>query len=85
MKLELTDDEVWRLMSHVANRVSENPALGDKDRAMIKIWRSTGMKLGSDDMHELTAKVNEDLERRFRAKERSQIQRHDWSGGSSFR
>jgi hypothetical protein len=81
MKLELTDDEVWRLMSHIVNRVADGAGLPDKDRAMVKLWRSNEMRLGSAEMKELTEKVNEDLARLVQRKERSQIQRHDWSGG----
>jgi hypothetical protein len=36
------------------------------------------MRLGSAAMASLTAKINADLERALRTKERSQLQKHDW-------
>ena len=36
------------------------------------------MKAGSDGMRELTAKINADLERALRTKEKSAVQKPDW-------
>ena len=53
--------------------------LSDKDRAMLKRWRSSKMKLGGDDMQELMEKANEDFAKMFVRRERSAIQKHDWN------
>jgi hypothetical protein len=58
--------------------MADDAGLSDKDRAMLKRWRSK-MKLGSDDMQELVDKANEDFARMFTRRERSQIQKHDWN------
>ena len=44
----------------------------------MKRWRSEQMKAGSDDMRELTGKINADLDRALRGKEKSAIQKPDW-------
>lgn len=78
MKVELEVDEVWTLLSLIADRVAEEGGLSDEDRARIKRWRSEEMKLGSEEMKVLTQKVNDDLAKLAKHKERSPIHRPDW-------
>lgn len=78
MKVELDVEEVWSLLSLIVNRVADESGLDDEDRAKMKLWRSEEMKPGSDAMRVLTQKVNEDLEKAVRNKERSQIRKPDW-------
>lgn len=78
MRVELDTDEAWALLSLVVNRLVDEAGLTDEDRARIRRWRSNEMKPGSEAMRSLTAKLNEDLERAMRAKERSQIRKPDW-------
>jgi hypothetical protein len=78
MKLELDVDEARELLSVVAQRVAQEAELSDEDRARVRRWFSEEMRLGSEAMRALTQKINADLERALRTKERSQIQRHDW-------
>ena len=40
---EMAEDEI-------VNRIADDAGLSDKDRAMLKRWRSSKMKLGGDDM-----------------------------------
>ena len=58
--------------------MADEAGLSDKDRAMLKRWRTSAMKLGSDDMDDLVCKANEDLARGLVRRERSQIRKPDW-------
>lgn len=79
MEVRFTDDEVAEALTVLVNRMAEEAGLSDKDRAMLKRWRTSKMKLGSDDMQELVEKTNEDFSTMFVRRERSQIQKHDWN------
>lgn len=78
MEVQFTDDELAEAFSILINRMADEAALSDKDRAMLKRWKSTSMKLGSDDMEDLVRKANEDLLRGLARRERSQIRKPDW-------
>src|SRR6266496_1826819 len=47
-------------------------------RATLRRWRSEGMKAGSDGTKELTAKINADIDRALKSKEKSAIMKPDW-------
>jgi len=78
MRLELDADEARELLSVIAQRVVQEAGLSDEDRARVRRWFSQEMRPGSEAMRALTEKVNADLERVLRTKERSLIQKHDW-------
>ncbi len=78
MRLELDTEEGRELLSLVVNRLAEEAGLSDQDRAAVRRWRSDQMKAGSDDMRELTGKINADLDRALRSKEKSAVQKPDW-------
>jgi replicative DNA helicase len=78
VKLELDVDEARELLSVIAQRVAQEAALSDEDRAKVRRWFSEEMREKDEAMRALAAKINADLERALRTKERSQIQRHDW-------
>ncbi len=78
MRLELDQEESVELLSLIVDRITRKAGLATKDRATVKRWRSEQMKAGSDAMKELTDKINADLERALRSKEKSAIQRADW-------
>ena len=78
MKLELELEEGRELLSLIVDRLAEQALLSDADGAALKRWRSEQMKAGSDGMRELTAKINADLERALRSKEKSAVQKPDW-------
>jgi hypothetical protein len=79
MKIELDLDEGWTLMSYVVHRIIEETPLSDEDKAKIRLWRSEEMRATSDEMRLLTEKLNRDLNQAIQRKQRSQIQKHDWS------
>ncbi len=78
MKLELELEEGRELLSLIVDRLATEARLSDADRAALKRWRSEQMKAGSDGMRELAAKINADLERTLRSKEKSAVQKPDW-------
>ena len=78
MRLELEPEEGRELLSLIVDRLAGEARLSDADRAAVKRWRSERMKAGSDGMRELTAKINADLERALRTKEKSAVQKADW-------
>ena len=79
MEVRFTDDEISEALTVLVNQMADGAGLSDKDRAMLKRWRSSKMKLGSDDMQELVGKVNEDFAKMMQRRERSAIQKHDWN------
>ncbi len=78
MKVEFEPEEARELLTLIVDRLAEESALPDEDRAKVRRWQSESMKAGSDGMRELTAKVNADLERVLRTKEKSAVRRPDW-------
>lgn len=79
MKVEFDIDEAWNLMSYIVYRIIEDTPLSDEDRAKIRLWRSEQMRQTGDQMRVLTEKINRDLNQTLQRKQRSYIQRHDWS------
>lgn len=78
MKVELDSDEVWALLSTVTRQVIDGVDLSDEDRAALRRWRSQQMRQGGEAMRALVQKLNDDLARLARQRERSPIQKHDW-------
>lgn len=78
MRLELDPEEGRELLALIVDRLADEAGLSERDRAAVKRWRSEQMKAGSDGMRELTGKINADLERALRSKEKSAVQKADW-------
>ena len=78
MKVEFDIDESWALFSTIVGKVLEQADLNDEDRANLRRWRSDEMRRSGDPIRNLTQKLNDDLARAQRNRERSQIQKHDW-------
>ncbi len=79
MRLELEPEEARELLSLVLDRITNEAGLGDRDRAQVRRWRSESMRASSEGMRELTSKVNTDIERALRAKEKSAVRKPDWA------
>lgn len=77
--VRFSDDEVMEALTLLVNRMAEEAGLSDKDRAMLKRWKSAKMRLGSDDMDDLVVKVNEDFAKGQGRRMRSLIRKPDWS------
>ena len=78
MRVELDTDETWTLLALFVQRITDEVQLSDEDRGRIRRWRSEQMKASGDAIRQLAAKVNADMERALKAKERSRIQKPDW-------
>lgn len=78
MRLELDPEEGHEMLAVIVDRIVEEAGLSDGDRAALKRWRSEKMRAGSEGMRELTEKVNADLERVVRTKQKSAVRRPDW-------
>lgn len=78
MEVRFTDDEIAEALTLLVNRMADEAGLSDKDRAMLKRWRSSQMKLGGDDMEDLVRKVNDDFAQGLQRRQRSQIRKPDW-------
>ncbi|GAB4337298.1 MAG: hypothetical protein Kow0010_25430 [Dehalococcoidia bacterium] len=78
MEIKFTDDEVNEMLIVLVNHMADEAGLSDKDRAMLKRWRSSEMKLGSDELDDLTRKVNEDFAQDLARRQRSQLRKPDW-------
>lgn len=78
MDVRFSDDEINEALVVVINTMADNAGLSDKDRAMLKRWRSSKMRLGSDDMNDLVLKANEDFAKNLARRERSPIRKPDW-------
>ncbi|WP_322796204.1 hypothetical protein [Tepidiforma sp.] len=78
MDVRFNEEEVNELLTVLVNRMADEAGLSDKDRAMLKNWRSKTMRPGRDDMLELVQKVNEDFAQQMARRMRSQIRKPDW-------
>jgi hypothetical protein len=78
MKVEFDTEEAWNMMNHVINQLIETSDLSDSDRAKIRRWKSDEMRVTSQEMKVLSAKINDDLAKTWERKSRSQIVKPDW-------
>jgi hypothetical protein len=78
VRLELEQEEARELVVMIIDRLIEEAGLGDSDRASLRRWRSEGLTGGSEAMRELTAKINADIDRVLKTKERSAVVKPDW-------
>lgn len=78
--VRFSDDEIMEVLTLLVNRMADEANLSDKDRAMLKRWRSSSMRLGSDDMNDLVVKANDDFAQTLARRQRSQIRKPDWAG-----
>lgn len=78
MRLELDREEARELLVLLVDKLIEEAGLSEADRATLRRWRSESMKAGSDAMKELTAKINADVDRALKSKERSAVMKPDW-------
>jgi len=78
MEVQFSDDELAEALTIIVNHMADEAGLSDKDRAMLKRWRSSKMKLGSDDLDDLVRKANDDIAQGITRRERSQLRKPDW-------
>lgn len=78
MDIRFNDEEINEIAAVVINRMADSANLSDKDRAMLKRWRSSKLKLGTDDMEDLVRKANDDFAQGVARRQRSQLRKPDW-------
>jgi hypothetical protein len=78
MRVQIDEDETWAMLSTVMQQVLDQTDLSDDDRAALRRWRSEQMRPGRESSKALLERLNADLERVLKGKERSAIQKHDW-------
>jgi hypothetical protein len=78
MRVQIDEDETWAMLSTVMQQVLDQTDLSDDDRAALRRWRSEQMRPGREASKALLERLNADLERVLKGKERSAIQKHDW-------
>ena len=78
MEIKFADDEVNEMLALLVNSMADEADLSAKDRAILKRWRTSEMRLGSDDLDDLVIKVNDDIAQLTERRSRSQIRKPDW-------
>jgi hypothetical protein len=78
MKIELDIDESWALLTVVVKKLIDDGKLSEEDRANLRRWHGEDMRTGGDAIRTLLQKLNDDLERSQKNRQRSLIQKHDW-------
>lgn len=78
MRLELDVEETKQLLSLMVDRIADGAKLKKDDLAKLRRWNSDSMRLSSDGMRELTEKVNAEIERTFKTKQKSAVRKPDW-------
>ena len=70
MEVRFTDDELAEALSVIVTTIADTAGLSEKDRALVKRWKSTKMKLGTDDMDDFVRKANEDMARNLASRQK---------------
>jgi len=78
MKVELDIDESWALLSVVVKKLLDEVNLNEDDRANLRRWRGEDMRTSGNAIRALLQKLNDDIERSQKNRQRSLIQKHDW-------
>jgi hypothetical protein len=78
MRVQIDEEEAWAMLSTVMQQVLEESGLSDEDRAALRRWRSDQMRPGREASKALLERLNQDLDRVMKGRERSRIQKHDW-------
>ncbi len=78
VQVTYSDDEINEMLVELVNRMASDAELSAKDRAMLKRWRSSEMKLGSDELDDLVRKANDDFAQSLSQREKSAIRKPDW-------
>lgn len=78
VKVELDVEEAWAIFNQIVNQMLEEVELDKSDRAAIRRWKSGEMRPGREEMEELHEKVNDDIERLWDVRRKSEIRSPDW-------
>ena len=78
VKVELDIEEAWAIFNRIVNQMLEEVEIGKSDRAAIRRWKSSEMRPGPEEMDALHEKMNDDLERLWSVRRKSEIRKPDW-------
>ncbi len=78
VKVELDIEEAWAIFNRIVNQMLEEVEIGKSDRAAIRRWKSSEMRPGREEMDALHEKMNDDLERLWSVRRKSEIRKPDW-------
>ncbi len=78
VQVSYADDEINELLIELVTRIASEAELTAKDKAMLKRWRTSEMKIGSDELDDLVRKANDDFAKNISLREKSAIRKPDW-------
>ncbi len=78
VKVELDVEEAWAIFNQIVNQMLEEVELDKSDRAAIRRWKSSEMRPGREEMDELHEKINDDVERLWSVRRKSELRTPDW-------
>lgn len=78
VKVELDIEEAWAIFNRIVNQMLDEVDLDKSDRAAIRRWKSSEMRPGREEMDALHEKMNDDLERLWSVRRKSEIRKPDW-------
>lgn len=78
MKLQVEIEETRELLTLIVERLAAEAKLGKDDLAKLRRWNSGDMRLSGAGMRELNDKVNAEIERTFKTKQKSAVRKPDW-------
>lgn len=78
VKVELDVEEAWAVMSRIVNQMLDEVELDKSDRAAIRRWKSNEVRPGREEMDAIHEKMNEDIERLWDVRRKSEIRKPDW-------
>lgn len=78
VKVELDIEEAWAIFNRIVNQMLDEVDLDKSDRAAIRRWKSSEMRPGREEMDALHEKMNDDIERLWSVRRKSEIRKPDW-------
>lgn len=78
VKVELDIEEAWAIFNRVVGQMLDEVDIDKSDRAAIRRWKSSEMRPGREEMDALHEKMNDDIERLWEVRRKSEIRKPDW-------
>lgn len=78
VKVELDIEEAWAIFNRIVGQMLDDLEIDKSDRAAIRRWKSSEMRPGREEMDALHEKMNDDLDRLWEIRRKSEIRKPDW-------
>ncbi len=78
VKVELDIEEAWAIFNRIVGQMLDDVEIDKSDRAAIRRWKSSEMRPGREEMDALHEKMNDDLDRLWEIRRKSEIRKPDW-------